>query len=899
MALTNDLISQFVKATKDTEQKKTETTYYGTVKVQNGTTYVQLDGSELLTPAVATASTKDGERVIVTIKNHTAIITGNISSPAARVDDIEDVSDIVNKITEFEILIADKVSSDELEAEVARIDAVIADNVFIKNQLSAAEADIDNLQTNVLTVAGRLTAAEADITRIETEKLDVNIAVATYATITNLESTNATIHNLESTYAEFVITTTSDLIALEADIAELEANRVTTEYLESTYANIDFSNIDRVAMEYFYAQSGLIKDVQVGNATISGELVGVTFKGDLLEGNTVKADKLVIKGSDGLYYKLNTDGMVTEKEQTDQNSLNGKIIQVKSITASRISVEDLVAFDATIGGFEITEDSIYSGVKSSVDNTTRGTYMDKDGQVAFGDGNEFIKYYKDANGDYRLHISAKSLSIDGRDAISMVDDLRIGARNLLQKTNPSKWLSKWVKWSNTAIELVDDNWVKVSKPSGVSSYGCYPPNISTFPEVGDYTLSFEAYSPDGPISLAYNYIMGDSGNAKISSVTITTEPKRYVIPITTTKKYANSSIMLGSTQGTAFYIRNLKLEIGSKDTDYTEAPEDVAAEIEEAAKTASSFMSYDGTNGLQVGNKASGSWVGFRAQISNQAFRILNSAGTALASYGAKLIELGKNATDAVISFCGGKGQIEYDADAQYLQLTGDQVRVKGDSMSSLYSKSYDGANTARASSVNVSPDRVDIFAQTSTDIDPNTQTGTWKTSEASLTPDGLTVVADDVDVVSRGDMNFQTVGDGDIMFNGTTLLDLFYPVGSIYMSTVYFDPGTKFGGTWERLMDRFLLGSGAVYANGHTGGSATHTLTVQEMPEHQHVVGYQNTGAYVTLNSGSGTGNYNITWTANAGYASGDLVGLGTGGGQAHNNMPPYLVVNMWKRVK
>lgn len=739
MALTNDLISQFVKATKDTEQKKTETTCYGTVKVQNGTTYVQLDGSELLTPAVATASTKDGERVIVTIKNHTAIITGNISSPAARVDDIEDVPDIVNKIAEFEILIADKVSSEELEAEVARIDAVIADNVLIRNQLSAAEADIDNLQTNVLTVTGQLTAVEADITRIETEKLDVNIAVATYATITNLESTNTTIHNLESTYAEFVITTTSDLIAMEADIAELEANRVTTEYLESTYANIDFSNIDKVAMEYFYSQSGLIKNVQVGDATISGELVGVTIKGDLLEGNTVKADKLVIKGSDGLYYKLNTDGMVTEKEQTDQNSLNGQIIKAKSITASKINVDDLVAFDATIGGFKITENSIYSGVKSSVDNTTRGIYMDKDGQIAFGDGSNYIKYYRASDGSYKIDISAGNILLDGK---------------------------------------------------------------------------------------------------KVSD------------------------------------------------------------EIEGSSKTATNFLSHDATNGLQIGDKSSGSWKGLRAQITSQAFRILDSTGQVLSSYGDKLIELGKNATDAIIKFCGGKGQIEYDADAQYLQLTGDQVRIKGDSMSSLYCKTYDGSSTASASSVNVSSDRVDMFSQRSNDIDPDTHVGTWKTSEASLIPEGLTVVADEVNVTSRGDMNFQTV-EGDITFNGTTLLDLFYPVGSIYMSTVYFDPGTKFGGKWERLMDKFLLGSGAVYANGQTGGEATHTLSVLEMPKHQHAVGYANTGAYVTLNGGNNTGNYNIPWTANAGYSAADLVALESGGGNAHNNMPPYLAVNMWKRIE
>ena len=62
------------------------------------------------------------------------------------------------------------------------------------------------------------------------------------------------------------------------------------------YASIDFSNIGIAAMKKFYSESGLIKNVVVGDQTITGELVGVTIKGDLIEGNTIKADKLVIKG---------------------------------------------------------------------------------------------------------------------------------------------------------------------------------------------------------------------------------------------------------------------------------------------------------------------------------------------------------------------------------------------------------------------------------------------------------------------------------------------------------------------------------------------------------------------------------------------------------------------------
>ena len=182
-------------------------------------------------------------------------------------------------------------------------------------------------------------------------------------------------------------------------------------------------------MEYFYAQSGLIKDVTIGDATITGELVGVTISGDLIKGNTIVAEKLVIKGSDGLYYKLNTDGMTVEKEQTDYNSLNGQVIRAKSITATKIDVKDLVAFGATIGGFKIGQDSIYSGVKESVGNTTRGIYMDNDGQFVFGDASQYVKFYRVSEGKYKLAIAVEDLFIGSKSVAESIEDVKKTADN--------------------------------------------------------------------------------------------------------------------------------------------------------------------------------------------------------------------------------------------------------------------------------------------------------------------------------------------------------------------------------------------------------------------------------------------------------------------------------------
>ena len=134
----------------------------------------------------------------------------------------------------------------------------------------------------------------------------------------------------------------------------------------------------------------------------------------------------------------------------------------------------------------------------------------------------------------------------------------------------------------------------------------------------------------------------------------------------------------------------------------------------------------------------------------------------------------------------------------------------------------------------------------------------------------------------------FQTLGSNYI-------LDNVYPVGSIYMSVNSTNPKNLFGGTWEQIQGRFLFGMNSSYPAGSTGGEITHALTIDEMPEHNHTIYYPNAGGpYGNANIGypedSGT---NMTWCAEMCKTA------PTGGGAAHNNMPPYLSVYIWKRTK
>lgn len=411
MGLSNDLITQFVKVTNDKKEEKKETVVYGTVKTVDGVNYVQLDGSELLTPVSSTTNIADGQRVTVMIKNHTATVTGNITSPSPSGSDLNNVLD---QISEFEIIVAGKVSTEQLEAESARIDNLVAEDVLIKNRLVAAEASIGTLTADNATINGKLTAAEADIDDLTTTKLDAEIAKVTYATITNLDATNAEIHTLKSDFGTFEQLSTNTFSAHAADIENLKTTKLDAASADLKYANIDFTNITEASVENLFAKSGMIKDLVMSSGSVTGELVGVRIKGDLIEAETLKADKLVVLGTDGLYYKLNVSGSTVETEQTQYNSINGSIITAQSITANKIHVDDLKAFNATIGGFKITDNSIYSGVKSSINNTTRGIYLDTDGQIMFGDTSNFVKFYKDTsdpNERYKLDISVSNLSI--------------------------------------------------------------------------------------------------------------------------------------------------------------------------------------------------------------------------------------------------------------------------------------------------------------------------------------------------------------------------------------------------------------------------------------------------------------------------------------------------------
>lgn len=673
MSLSNDLISQFVKITKDKTKDTSETVVYGTVqdsKAPNGLNYVKIDGSDLLTPVLATTVVSPDDRVTIMIKNHSAVVTGNLTSPAPRVGDTLDISTLNAQIARIDTLeTVDTEIQGKLTANIADINSLKTNTATISGTLDAAKADITTLKADTATINKKLTAAEADIDDLQANTLTAAQIEATYATIENLNVEKARIDVLESN-----IVTTEVLSATYATIANLntekgridtlETEKLSAADIEGKYANIDFSNISKATMGQFYANSGLIQNVVVGDSTITGKLVGVTISGDLIEGNTVKAEKLVIKGTDGLYYKLNTDGVTTEAQQTNQNSLDGSVIKAKSITATKVKVTDLVAFGATIGGFAITNSALYSGTKASAVNTTRGIYLGKDAQAAIGDGTSYIKYYKDSNGNYKLAISADSIDLTSGTNVQTQINAAKSAADAAQ-TDADALKTRMTSAETSITQNSEQIALRATKTDVDTLATRVTAAETSITQNSDAialrvtkdelsALDTRVTSAESSITILSNSIASNvTETTNLGTRTTTLEQTADGLTarmstaendITTAQSTANTAKTNAATaQSTANTAKtNAATAQSTANTAKTNAAT-AQSTADAAKKTATNFISVDTTNGVLIGNKTSGSWSGTRAQITSSAFNILDSSGTTLASYGATTL-IGKTA---------------------------------------------------------------------------------------------------------------------------------------------------------------------------------------------------------------------------------------------------------------
>lgn len=326
--LTRDVLKDFADIVIDESNKDEEVTAYGTTVESDGVDYVKLDGSSLLTPITTTTDIKPGERVLVLIKNHQAVIIGNSSNPSAGSQELNNLKETVN-------------------LDKATIKDLVANNVTINDSLKANSARIDSLEATNVEINGKLTADRADITRLDTEKLNADEADIRYAKVDELRATSADVVKLNADYAKFKDASVKRLDANEASIQDLDAKKLSAEAADIKYLTIDNAKATYLQAGDFTAYKATVENLLAAKANIKD-----------LEAEYLKASQI-----EANYAKISALDAVTANIET----LNTDLANVEKLVANKAEISDLNAANAKIETLNTDLANVTKLVASKVD----------------------------------------------------------------------------------------------------------------------------------------------------------------------------------------------------------------------------------------------------------------------------------------------------------------------------------------------------------------------------------------------------------------------------------------------------------------------------------------------------------------------------------------------------
>ena len=470
MDISNDLIKQFVQITRDQSPVKHEATVYGTVVDYEGKMYVQIDGSELLTPVETSTEMASGERVSITIKDHSAVVTGNLSNPSAGSNTVAnikgDLNNIGTQIAEFEVIIADKVSTKDFEANNATINNLIAGKASIKD-LEVVNADIKNLQA---------------------EDAKINNLVAEKATIEDLTATNAKVENLEVTKANVteLNTTNANIKDLNADIAKIST-------LIGGTASIDNVHSIILTSENTTIENALIKDAMIDSIT-AGKI----------SSGSINTNQVNIQSEDG--------GIVIANSTQQFKDQNGKIrVQIgkdaqgnftfclfsqdgtgilldeTGIKAGAVPdgliINDMVADNANISGGKLDISSVVTAINGNTTTINSSIIkFDDTGQsltVAFNSLKQSVSSIEDIviDGDLagvmeQVRTNTTSIQAMQGSIATLITNTTITKENgqVVQLKDDYSTTKQTVNEINTKIGTLETNYKKTLKTSSVQYY---------------------------------------------------------------------------------------------------------------------------------------------------------------------------------------------------------------------------------------------------------------------------------------------------------------------------------------------------------------------------------------------------------------------------------------------
>lgn len=216
----------------------------------------------------------------------------------------------------------------------------------------------------------------------------------------------------------------------ELNYKNISANEATIVKLTADFIKSDFADFTDAQIKNLYTNTGLITDLTVKDGKITGKLCAVEIDAGNIKTGTLMTDRLLIKGNNSLYYKLNVtalgeaavEELPADEQEKLKNGIHGENIIAESITANKIAVSDLTAFKATIASFKIEDlldadgnvvgGSFHNILKTSVDSYVPGVYIDSNGQFVLGNDDEYIKFVKTTDGKFAFDIKT-NVKVDG------------------------------------------------------------------------------------------------------------------------------------------------------------------------------------------------------------------------------------------------------------------------------------------------------------------------------------------------------------------------------------------------------------------------------------------------------------------------------------------------------
>ena len=374
MGLSNNLISQFAKLNNNSNRSSGELVY-GTTVMQGSKLFVNIDGSDTITPVVTTSDVKPGERVTVMIKDHSATIMGNITNPSAGTEEMGKVLDeydtIIAKIGNFELVVADKVSTDQLDAKLAIIDSALIGKASIA-ELNAVKAtikdlDVSKLEADIANI-NQAIINKADIEDLDAIHADIDLLEADVANINTLIGGHLTMDNIQSLVLTSSKVTVDNAFIKDAMIDRISASKINSGIINTNNVTIqskDGSMLLKGTLQQFKDSAGKVR-IQIGKdakGDFTFVLYGADGKGQIINQNGITSSAI----SDGLIVNsMVSDNANISGEKLDINSVVTEINNgTKTIKSSKIFLDEKnQTFDVAFNNLSTTVDEVDEKVTS-------------------------------------------------------------------------------------------------------------------------------------------------------------------------------------------------------------------------------------------------------------------------------------------------------------------------------------------------------------------------------------------------------------------------------------------------------------------------------------------------------------------------------------------------------